>query len=144
MATLLISRSGDVELSPGPSMNPNNVNSSFDSNATLTNSGLSIMNVNIQSLKPKLDILTVKAHSYDVLVFTETRLSSNVSDEDVEIPNFKKPFRFDRNDGLGGGVAHYVRDTLHAIPRNDLQINGVEAVTSLSAKITCWWDLPSS
>ena len=54
IATLLISSSGDVELNPGPSMNPNSVNSSFDSYATLTNAGLSIMNVNIQSLKPKL------------------------------------------------------------------------------------------
>ena len=87
IATLLISISGDVELTPGPLMNPNSVNSSFDSYATLTNSGLSIMNLNIQSLK--LDILTVEAHPYDVLVFTETWLSSNVSDEDVEIPNFK-------------------------------------------------------
>ena len=68
-------------------MNPNTVNSSFDSYATLTNSGLSIIHLNIQSLK--LDILTVEAHPYDVLVFTETWLSSNVSDEDVEIPNFK-------------------------------------------------------
>ena len=76
----------------------------------------------------KLDILTIEAQPYDVLVFTEKWLSSNVSDEDVEIPNFKKPFRYDRNDRLGGGVAIYVRDTLHAIPRNDLQINGVEAV----------------
>ena len=109
-------------------MNPNNVNSSFDSNTTLTNSGLSIMNLNIQILKPKLDILTVVAQPYGLLVFTETWLSSNVSDEDVEIPNFKKPFRYDRNDRLGGGVAIYVRDTLHAIPRNDLQVNGVEAV----------------
>ena len=109
-------------------MNSNSVNSSFDSYATLTNSGLSIMNVNIQSLNPKLDILTVVAQTYDVLVFTETWLSSNVSEEDVETPNFKKPFRYDINDRLGGAVAIYVRDTLHAIPRNDLQINGVEAV----------------
>ena len=86
------------------------------------------MNLKIQSLKPKLDILTVDTQSFDVLVFTETWLSSNVSDEDVDIPKIKKPFRFDRNDRIGGGVAIYVRDTLHAIPRNDLQINGVEAV----------------
>ena len=51
-------------------------------------------------------------------------LSSTVSDDDVEIPKFKKPFCY-RN---SGGVATYVRDTLHAISQNDLQINGVEAV----------------
>ena len=85
-----------------------------------------IMNLKIQSLKPKLDILTVDTQSFDVLVFTETWLSSNVSDEDVEIPKNKKPFRFDRNDRIGGGVAIYVRDTMHAIPRNDRQSNGVE------------------
>ena len=84
--------------------------------------------MNIQSLKPKIDILTVEAQLYDVLVFSETWLSSKYSDEDVQIPNFKKPFRCDRNDRLGGGVAIYVRDTLHAIPRNDLLVNGVKAV----------------
>ena len=68
IATLLISSSGDVELNPGPSMNPKSVNSSFDSYATLINSGLSIMNVNTQCLKLKLDILTVEAQPYDVLV----------------------------------------------------------------------------
>ena len=67
------------------------------------------MNVNIQSLK--LDILTVETQPYDVLVFTETWLSSKVSEEDVEIPNFKKPFLHERNDRLGGGVANYFRDT---------------------------------
>jgi len=50
IATLLITRSGDVVLYPGPSMNPNSVNSSFDSYTTLTNSGLSIMN-----LKPETE-----------------------------------------------------------------------------------------
>ena len=38
-------------------------------------------------------------------------LSSNVSEEDVEIPNFKKPFLYEKNDRLGGGVAKYFRDT---------------------------------
>ena len=128
IVSLLISRSGDIELNPGPSIHSDSLNTSFVSYAGLTNSGLSIMNLNIQSLKPKIDILTVEAQSYDVLVFTETWLSSKYSDEDVQIPNFKKPFRCDRNDRLGGGVAIYVRDTLHVIPRNDLQVNGVEAV----------------
>lgn len=128
IATLLISRSGDIELNPGPSTNSDSLNSSLNSYAALTNSGLSIMNLNIQSLKPKLDILTVEAQPYDILVLTETWLSNKISDEDVELPNFKKPFRYDRNDRLGGGVAIYVRDTLHAIQRNDLDVNGVEAV----------------
>ena len=102
IVSLLISRSGDIEPNPGPPLNSNSLNSSFDSYAALTNSGLSIMNLNIQSLKPKMDILAVEAQLYDVLVFTETWLPSKYSDEDVHIPNFKKPFRCDRNDRLGG------------------------------------------
>lgn len=86
------------------------------------------MHVNIQSLRPKIDILSVEAQSYDILVFTETWLSASVSDSQLHIPNFSQPFRCDRKDRIGGGVAIYVRDSLHVTERQDLHINGLEAI----------------
>ncbi|XP_045210645.2 uncharacterized protein LOC123562055 [Mercenaria mercenaria] len=94
----------------------------------LLNSGLSIMHLNIQSLKPKLDILAVESLPYDIMVLTETWLSHDVINEDVLIPGFSQPVRCDRDDRLGGGVAIYVRQNINVTHRQDLSVNGLEAV----------------
>ncbi len=86
------------------------------------------MHLNIQSLRPKLDLLEIESQPYDVLVFTETWLSREISNDELSIPNFGPPFRCDRPDRLGGGVAIYLRDYLHGILRNDLSVNGLEAL----------------
>ncbi len=87
-AVLLLEISGDIHPNPGPFSNPSN---SLDSTCSSTqslellNSGLSIMHLNIQSLRPKLDLLTVESQIYDVLVFTETWLTHEISDDDIRI-----------------------------------------------------------
>lgn len=86
------------------------------------------MHLNIQSLKPKIDLLEVEAQPYDILVFTETWLNSNIPDKDLYIPNFNLPFRCDRKDRIGGGVTIYVRDRLHAVVCHNLSVNGLEAL----------------
>ncbi len=86
------------------------------------------MHLNIQSITNKLDILEIESQPYDVLVFTETWLSQTTSNEDILIPNFNPPFRCDRQNRIGGGVAMYVRDSLYAKQRNDLSINGLESL----------------
>ncbi len=63
------------------------------------------MHLNIQSIKPKLEILEIEAKPYDVLVFTETWLSPDTPNETLLIPNFSPPFRCDRTNRIGGGVA---------------------------------------
>ncbi len=86
------------------------------------------MHLHIQSIKNKIDILEIEAQPYDILIFTETWLTPNTINTDLRIPNFNLPFRYDRKDRIGGGVAIYVRDTLHAKQRNDLSLNGLESV----------------
>ncbi len=54
---------------------------------------LSIMHLNIQSLRPKLDLLEIESQPFDILVFTETWLSSDVDNDDIRIPNFTRPFQ---------------------------------------------------
>jgi len=65
------------------------------------------MHLNIQSLRPKLDILEVEAHPYDVLVLTETWLNPSIPDDDIALLHFQQPFRCDRINRLGGGVVIY-------------------------------------
>jgi len=86
------------------------------------------MHLNIQSLLPKIDLLSVEAQPYDVLVFTETWLNQSITDAELRIPNFKLPFRCDRKDRIGGGVAIYVRESIPATTRTDFHINNLEAL----------------
>ena len=70
------------------------------------------MHLNIQSLVPKLDLVEGESLAYDILVFSESWLKPEVRDDSILIEIFLQPFRTDRSDRPGGGVAVYVRDTL--------------------------------
>lgn len=87
ISQLLLATSGDIEINSGPlsdSFSSDN-SSSACSYINLTNSGLNILHLNIQSLKPKIDILTVEAQPYDILVFTEIWLLNTISNDNIHI-----------------------------------------------------------
>ena len=66
--------------------------------------------------------------TYDVLVYSESLLKPEVSNDSICIGNFSLPFRTDMNNRLGGGVEIYVRDTFLCIGRTGLEIRGLQAV----------------
>jgi len=85
----LLPHSGDVERNTGSSSNTSEAtasNSSTVSYAEILECGLSIMHLNIQSLRPQIDIFSTEAQPYDILTFTETWLSSDISNDDLHIP----------------------------------------------------------
>ena len=127
---LLMMLHGDIHPNPGPdsvsSENPNGI-SSITPQDILSNH-LSIFHYNVQSLLPKLDLIRAESESYDIAVFSETWLKPNTTDAEIALQNFLPPFRTDRRDRPGGGVAIYIRDTLLCKRRKDLEINGLEAV----------------
>ena len=47
--------------------------------------------------------------SYDILVFTETGLSPQISNDDILITNFNRSYRKDHVGRQGGGVVIYTR-----------------------------------
>ena len=123
----LIVLSNDVESNPGPNaVVDTSMSSSISSDILL--SGLSIMHINIQSLRPKLDILEIEAQPYDILVLSETWLNTSIDSDTLLIPNFNPPFRCDRVGRTGGGVAIYISDSLAGSTRPDLSIRDLEAV----------------
>ena len=66
--------------------------------------------------------------SYDILVFTETWLSPQISNDDILITNFNRPYRKDRLGRQGGGVAIYTQVGISSVERTDLLYNDLEAV----------------
>ena len=94
LITLILSQSGDVHPNPGPDSASSYLSSSINENSRFDNSlreNISIVHINIQSLLPKLDILSIELQPYDIVVITETWLSRNNSDNDILIPNFDPP-----------------------------------------------------
>ena len=121
---------GDIHPNPGPdSVSTENRNSvsSITSQDILSNH-LSIFHLNVQSLLPKIDLIRAESEFYDITVFSETWLKPNTTDAEIALQNFLPPFRADRRDRPGGGVAIYARDTLLCKQRKNLEINGLEAV----------------
>ena len=129
--SIVLLLSGDIEINPGP----DSVEGSFSSCDTLSatsfetlSNHLSIFHLNIQSIVPKIDIIRSGADAFDVLVFSESWLKPFITDDTIQIENFKPPFRKDRVDRIGGGVALYVRDTIPCKRRTDLELRDLESV----------------
>ena len=80
--------------------------------------------LNIQSIVPKIDIIRSGYDAYGVLVFSESWLKPNITDEAIKIDYFQPQFRTDRVDRSGGGVVLYVRDTILCKRRADLEVHG--------------------
>lgn len=126
---LILNQSGDVHPNPGPSSISSVSDSDISSCSFEYLSGMfSVFHVNIQSLKPKLDVLEQEVQPYDVVILTETWLNNTVQNSSLVMQNFAEPHRLDRPDRIGGGVAVYVHESLTSKRRHDLEIAHLEAI----------------
>ena len=87
----------------------------------LRNTGLNIGCLNIRSLVHKVDQLSVilNDENLDILFINESWLNENISTSEICIPGYSC-FRYDRPAQRGGGVAVYIKDTVNAICRSDI------------------------
>ena len=88
---------------------------------------LGICHFNVQSILPKIDVLQYEMQTFDIYVFTETWLNADICDNDINVVNYRNPFRCDK-DVRSGGVAIYVKQTLNVVRRRDLELYGLECV----------------
>ena len=125
---------GGIELNPGPLNYDEHSISSDDSSigsslCEMFSTSVSFLHLNVQSLVPKLDLIIAEYEDFDILSFTETWLNNNSSDDSIELLNYQKAFRKDRNDGrVGGGVVVYVKENIHAYRRDDLEPHNIEVI----------------
>ena len=113
---------------PGPNSASSDSMPNDHNIASYFNQNLSIMHLNIKSLLPKLDILEAEMQQYDIVVFTESWLNPNISNNDIRIANFDPPYRKDRDNRIGGGVAIYVRKGVTSTRRDDMTHGDIEAI----------------
>ena len=138
MLSMLLLRSGDVEMNPGPdpslsdSRDTDNsyLSSSVDSTdyEAIINGKFSLVHYNIQSLSNKIDILESELSTLSIVSLTETRLDQRIPDNDIKMNSYKLPFRRDRPGENHGGICVYVKENLYAKRRNDLEPQDIECV----------------
>ena len=109
---LLLLEAGDIDSNPGPE------------NEHL----LSILHLNIRSIRNKISYIQDHLSDFDVICFSETHLDQNLSSELLRISNiFSGPYRKDRN-MYGGGLLLYINSSLVHRRRPDLEIFCEESI----------------
>ena len=105
---MLLLLSGDISLNPGPT--PNSVCQFFWK--LFENKGFHFLDLNINSILPKLDELKTIAGNTKAAIIgvTESKVGNSISDSEVKNPGYCI-IRYARNRN-GGGVACYIRQDL--------------------------------
>lgn len=112
---------------------------------------LKIIHLNVRSLRNKIGLMIgTGIDEYDIICLTETWLDQAISDERVNIPNFKL-YRLDRENKASGGVAIYVKDTINSSVSNqvtqpDIELLGVKVACNQQPNlyVTCVYRPPNS
>ena len=114
---LLVIMSGDVLENPGPGLN---ISADSDS--------LSIIHLNIRSIRNKIDYIKDSLADFDILCFTETHLNHAISNEELFIEGFQ-PVKFRKDvSPHSAGLLTYVGEGLIAAHRPDLEVNLEESL----------------
>ena len=143
MLSIILLRCGDVHQNPGPpftgsdsSVHNTSVSSTYSASlngASLLNYELikdkfSVIHYNVQSLQHKVPTLESELSSFQIMCFTETWLNHTITDEDIKFSDYKPPFRRDRQSDSHGGICVYVKETIYAKRRNDLELEDIECI----------------
>lgn len=103
---LLLLLAGDVEINPGPD------------NET---GSLSVLHLNIRSIRNKLSYIEEELTDFDILCFTETHLSDRIETSSLQLKGYGLPYRKDKTPH-SGGILVYVADHLLSYRMQDLEI----------------------
>ena len=124
---IFLQQCGDIH--PNPGQNTSLIDTSNQSLRSCDwSSHVSLVHYNVQSILAKMDLIQAELSHFDILSFSETWLSPNICNKDLELQHYQSPERKDRNNDSHGGVLLYVRDNLSYKRRNDLEINGTECI----------------
>ena len=108
----LVLLAGDVSRNPGPA-NISQDSQNFSDIGFPSNRGPKIAHLNVRSITNKIDSLRLLLvnNPFDVLTISETWLTKNISDPELNIQGYSF-VRNDRKSKKGGGCMIYIRDGL--------------------------------
>ena len=108
---ILIARSNDIELNPGPE----------------APEYLSLMHLNVCSLRNKIPFLESEIpEKCSILCLTETRIDHNFADDDILIPGYSKPLYRKDNTRNSGGICVQLAGNVRAVRLTEYEHNNLE------------------
>ena len=111
---LLVLMSGDVEINPGPS-------------TTADTQSISVLHLNIRSLRNKIEFIKDHFIEYDILCFTETHLSDTVTDDLLFIEGFSIFYRKDRTNHASG-IMIYISNNVISRRLEELETPNLDTI----------------
>ena len=121
---------GNIESNPGPeyayiSSTP------LSAVDILSDKSISICNINIRSIRNKINFLQNFVDEFDIIVLTETHLDNSIENRDIELDSFdKNPQRKDRTNS-GGGLLIYSKEDIGICRKHELENDIDEAIWDL-------------
>ena len=125
---LLIECNTDI-INPGPNVNTRGRGSFSD----LAENNISVVNLNIRSIRNKIDWLQTFVDETDIVTITESHLDDTVTSENIKLDSFSLPLRKDRSN-MGGGLLIYTKEDVICTPKPEFQ-NDIDE--TLWAEICC-------
>ena len=105
----------------------NNVNNDLAYNHIQFTS-MKIAHSNINSIRNKIDEISVDLSDYDVICISETKLNDQISTTSLLIDSYNNPIRKDRNINNGGGLTVYIKNNICYKNRPDLESDNLENI----------------
>ena len=111
---------GNIESNPGPE--PAYISSTPLSEVDmLSDKFISICNINIRSIRNKINFLQNFVDEFDIIVLTETHLANSIENRDIELDSFENnPQRKDRTNS-GGGLLIYSKEDIGICRKHELE-----------------------
>ena len=118
VASVVLLLSNDIHQNPGPDT------------SRYQAYNLSIVNLNVNSVRNKTDLIYTELGDHDIICITESKLDNSVNSDDICIDNYLNPapFRRDRDYDKGGGIILYIKNNLLVKRRSDLELHEIESV----------------
>ena len=108
---------GHIESNPGPNI--------VSGKPNLKNGSLKIAHINACSLLPKIDLIELEMSNNDIILVSETHLSQDIDNEDIQLRGFQNPIRVDRN-RHGGGVAIFAKPNIYICEKPEFHTSEIE------------------
>ena len=124
--SLLLIRSGDIKLNPGPNL-LESVSDSITMDDVSISKYFSIVHYNIQSVTNKIDLIGAELSNFSVICLTETWLNGHTANDSISLDGYKL-YRRDRGGDNHGGVCVYTKDNVFSRRRNDLELPNIECI----------------
>jgi hypothetical protein len=87
----------------------------------LSDKSISICNINIRSIRNKINFLQNFVDEFDIIVLTETHLDNSIENRDIELDSFdKNPQRKDRTNS-GGVLLIYSKEDIGICRKHELE-----------------------